>query len=115
MCCYLRSCAHNLQDFGCLRNLAVMVKERGQNGFIYPSGFVLMDWLISQRLPSGSAKCAVRNPQRWSVGGLTNVTPFVLSSSYAASTSPTPPARTPPAPPSTFSSFPPIPSSSTTP
>jgi len=48
-----------------------MVKERGQNGFIYPSGFVLMDWLISQRVPSGSAKCAVRNPQRWSVGGLT--------------------------------------------
>src|SRR5258708_19518005 len=87
-----------------------MAKERGQNGFAYRSVFDSMDWLISQRLPSGSAKCAVRNPQRWSVGDLTNVTPFALSSSYAASTSATPAARSPRGPPSIFSSLTSVPS-----
>src|SRR2546421_1108711 len=75
-----------------------------QNGFAYPSGFDPMDWLISQRLPSGSAKYAVRSPQGWLVGGLRNVTPLALSASYAASTSSTPAARSTRDPPPIFSS-----------
>ncbi len=67
--------------------------------------FYSMDWLISQRLPSGSAKCAVRNPQLWLVGGLTNVTPFAVSSWYAASTSVTPAAKSPRGPPAISSSL----------
>ena len=56
--------SQNLRGFGHLRSLAMMAKEHGQNNLAYPSDFDLMDWLISQRLPSGSAKCAVRSPQR---------------------------------------------------
>ncbi len=55
--------------------------KKNLQGFAYPSVFDPMDWLISQRLPSGSAKCAVRSPQGWLVGGLRNVTPLALSAS----------------------------------
>src|SRR6266568_3552219 len=41
----------------------------------YPTGSDTMDWLISHRLPSRSAKCDVRCPQGWLVGGRRNVTP----------------------------------------
>lgn len=59
-----------------------------------PLYFDSREWLISQMLPSGSAKCAVRIPQGWSVGSRRNVTPSAESASYAASTSSTPAART---------------------
>src|SRR5438552_644850 len=85
----------------------VSASSTEQNGFAYPSvsGFDSRDWLISQRLPSGSEKCAVRSPQGWSVGGLRNVTPSALSASYAASTFSTPAARSTRGAPSILSSL----------
>jgi hypothetical protein len=52
-----------------------------QDDFTYPAGFASMDWLISQRLPSGSAKCAVRSPQGWLVGVRRNGTPLATNAS----------------------------------